>query len=82
MSLQTEGNVTGIRRLGKIAKPISKENILTDKLIAEPNGCASITAGPKRCRPILVTISISYFLEYCSARSHHLQKNKYRAYIK
>ena len=29
MGLQAEGNVTGLRRLGKIAKPISKDNNVT-----------------------------------------------------
>ena len=57
MGLQAEGNVTGLRRLGKIAKPISKDNNVSDEVTAKPNSEAKITAGPKRCRPILVTIS-------------------------
>ena len=54
--------MTGLRRLGKIAKPISKDNNVSDEVSAKPNSEANITAGPKRCRPIHVTISNSYFL--------------------
>ena len=82
MGLQAEGNVTGLRRLGKIAKPISKYNNVSDAVTAKPNSEANITAGPKRCRPFLVTISNSYFMENCFARSHYLQNYKYPVYIK
>ena len=82
MGLQAEGNVTGLRRLGKIAKPISNDNNVSDEVTAKPNSEANITAGPKRCRPILVTISNSYFMENYFARSHYLQNYKYPVYIK
>ena len=74
--------MTGLRRLGKIAKPISKDNNVCDEVTAKPNSEANITAGPKRCRPILVTISNSYFMENCFARSHYLQNYNYPVYIK
>ena len=34
---QVEGNVNGLRLLGKIAKPISKANTVRDEVIANPN---------------------------------------------
>ena len=46
MGLQAVGNVTGLRRLGKIAKPISKDNNVSDEVTAKPNSEANITAGP------------------------------------
>ena len=82
MGLQAEGNMTGLRRLGKNAKPISKDNYVSDEVTAKPNSEASITAGPKRCRPIIVNISNSYFMENCFARSHYLQNYKNPVYIK
>ena len=46
-------------------------------MLAKSNGGARIIAGHKRCRPILVTISESYFMENCFARSRYLRNYKY-----
>ena len=45
MGLQAKGNVTGLRRIGKIAKPISEDNTITEEVIAEPNSEAKVTAS-------------------------------------
>ena len=74
--------MTGLRRLGQIAKPIRKDNNVTDKVTAKPNSEANLTVGPKCCLPIPVTISNSYFMENCFLRSHSLQNYKYPVYIK
>ena len=50
-------------------------------MIAEPIREASITAGFERCRPILVTISNSYFMVHCFARSHYLHNYEHPVYI-
>ena len=42
----------------------------------------NIPSSQKRCRPILVTTSNSYFMENCFARSHYLQSYKHPVYIK
>ena len=46
MYLQAEGNMSGLRRLGKIAIPIRKDNNVTDEVTAKPNSEANLIAGP------------------------------------
>ena len=66
MGLQAGGNILSIQQLGKIGKQHNN----------------SITYKQRRCRPILVRTSNSYFMENCFARSHYLLNYKHPVYIK
>ena len=66
MGLQAGGNILSIRRLGKISKQQND----------------NIPSSQRRCRPILVTTSNSYFMKNCFARNHYLQNYKHPVYIK
>ena len=57
MRLQSENNITAIRRLGWILKANVDETGQESRA---------------RCRPLLVTTSNSHFLNSCSAHSHYL----------
>ena len=65
--LQSENNITAIRRLGRVLKA----NV--DEIGQESRA---------RCRPLLVTSSNSRFLNSCFARSHYLQNYPTPVYIK
>ena len=69
MGLQAEEVLTGIRCLREPAKPISKENFVSDEMITKPYSEASTTDVPQCCRPALVIISNFYFMRNCFART-------------
>ena len=67
MHLQSENNITAIRRLGRVLKANVDETGQESRA---------------RCRPLLVTTSNSRFLISCSARSHYLQDHPTPVYVK
>ena len=67
MHLQSENNLTTTRRLGSVLKPNVDETGQKSRA---------------RCRPLLVTISNSRFLNSCFALSHYLQNYPTPVYVK
>ena len=67
MHLQSENNISAIRRLGRVLKANVDETGQESRA---------------RCRPLLVTTSNSRFLNSCFARSHYLQNYPTPVYVK
>ena len=67
MHLQSENSITAIHRLGRVLKANVDETGQDSRA---------------RCRPLLVMISNSRFLNSCFARSHYLQNYPTPVYIK